>query len=158
MGRDGVEIMGRALISVAAILALGMVSACSGAAPGKENPRTAKFKEIGKANKAIGEELKKDAPSMQVVAANADTLDAHARELPSWFPGTTGPEPGIKSEALPAIWERPAEFKTRAATFAAATAELKAAAATGDVAKARAAADAVRPTCKGCHDTFRLKK
>jgi cytochrome c556 len=151
-------IMGRVLVSVATVLALGIVTACSGGAPTAENPRTAKFKAIGKANKAIGEELKKDPPSMQVVAANADTLDAHAKALPSWFPGTTGPEPHIKTEALAAIWERPAEFKAKAATFAAATARLKAAAATGDVAQARAAADGVRPTCKGCHDSFRLKK
>jgi hypothetical protein len=53
-------IMGRVLVSVATVLALGIVTACSGGAPTAENPRAAKFKAIGKANKAIGEELKKD--------------------------------------------------------------------------------------------------
>jgi cytochrome c556 len=144
---------------VATIAALGLVSACSGGSPATaENPRTAKFKAIAKANKAIGEELKKAAPSMPAIMANAETLDVHARELPGWFPGTTGPEPGIETEARAAIWERPTEFKAAAHKFATATAALKSAAATGDLAQVRSAAAGIGPSCKSCHDSFRQKK
>ncbi|MCX8475946.1 MAG: cytochrome c [Sphingomonas sp.] len=148
--------MVRALGSIVAVAALTLVAACSGGSA--ENPREAKFKAIAKANKAIGEELKKDAPSVELVAANAKTLDGLARELPGWFPGATGPEPGIETEAKPDIWQKPTEFKAAAAKFAAATGVLQAAAATGDVAQVKAAAAGVGPACKGCHDSFRLKK
>lgn len=143
--------------SIAAAAALLAIAACSGGSS-VENPREAKFKAIAKANKAIGEELKKDAPSVEAIAANAKTLDGLAKELPGWFPGTAGPEAGMDSEAKPEIWQKPAEFKAAGEKFAAAAAALQAAAASGDLAQIKTASAAVGPTCKGCHDSFRAKK
>ena len=147
----------RGLGSFAAVAALAVLAACSSGAS-VENPREAKFKAIAKANKAIGEELKKDAPSVEAIAANAGTLDGLAKELPHWFPGTTGPTPGMETEAKPEIWQKTAEFKAAGEKFASATAALRGAAATGDLARIKAASDAIGPTCKGCHNSFREKK
>jgi cytochrome c556 len=151
--------MKRTVCGIAGLVALGMIAACSGGGSeaSVENPRTAKFKAIAKANKAIGEELKKDGPAIDTIATNARALDDLAKELPGWFPGTSGPEAGMKSEAKSEIWQKPAEFKAAADKFAAATALLQAAAASGDIAQVKAASAGVGPTCKGCHETFRAK-
>lgn len=149
--------MKRVVDSVAVAALMAMMAACS-ADPAAENPRTAEFKAIAKANKAIGEELKKDAPSIEAIAPHAALLDSQAKKLPGWFTGTSGPEPGIETEARPEIWQKPAEFRAASDRFAAATAALQTAIASGDAAQVKAAAALVPPTCKGCHDPFRLKK
>lgn len=143
--------------SAAALAALALVAACSGGAT-KENPRTAKFKEIAKASKLVEDELKKDAPSAEVLASNAAALDALAKDLPNWFPGTTGPEADITTEARPEIWQNPEGFKEIAGKFAASTEALRTASEAGDVTQVQAAFGEVRPNCKGCHDQFRAKK
>jgi cytochrome c556 len=150
-------------------LAMGLAG-CSGGQQGQEvqqetqgveageNPREANFKAIAKANKAIGDELKKPSPALDVIASNAKDLDELAQALPSWFPGATGPEPGIETEALPAIWEKPAEFQETAEKFATATAALQAAVGTGSIEAVKAAAGAAAANCKACHTNFRQKK
>ncbi|MDF7775298.1 cytochrome c [Sphingomonas sp. AOB5] len=139
-------------------------SACNSAAPGGnaaaggENPREAKFKQIAKANKAINEELKKDAPSVETIKANATTLAGLSGQVPSWFPDGSGPESGIETEAKPEIWQDKPGFATAAANFDNAVKALKTATDSGDLAAIRPAATAVGATCKGCHDKFRAKK
>lgn len=148
---------------MAVTAAIALLAACSGggdanSSAAAENPRTAKFKEIARNNKVIGDELKKAAPSITAIASNAQALDDLAKDLPNWFPGTEGPEPGITSEAKPEVWQKPAEFKAAAAKLATATGALQAAVASGDVTEVQKAAAGVGPTCKGCHDEFRAKK
>lgn len=138
-------------LAIAALLA-----ACGGG--GQENPREAKFKAIGKANKAITEELKQGAPSLDTIKTNTTRLAALSTELPSWFPAGSGPGSGIETEARAAIWEKPEEFRQAAARFKAAADALNAAAASGDLARIRAAAPEAGASCKGCHDKFRDKK
>lgn len=60
------------------------------------------------------------------------------------------------SEALPAIWEQPDEFAAAVERFAAAVADLDAAAESGDLASVDAAHRDVGEACKGCHEDFRL--
>ena len=134
------------------ISVLALAAGCSGA---PLSPRHDKFEAIAKASKTIGDELKKDAPDLAVIKTNAQAIDDSAKALPGWFPGTTGPEPGIKTDAKPEIWQKPAEFKAAADKFAAAAAELRAAADAGEVAAIKTAAGALGPTCKGCHEQFR---
>jgi cytochrome c556 len=147
--------MTRAMTSVAMMAVLAAVTACSGK---PQSPRHDKFEAIGKATKALGAELKKDAPDLAVIKTNAESIDSSAKALPSWFPGTTGPEPDVKTEAKAEIWQKPAEFKAAAGKFAAAAAALKSAADAGDIAAVKTAAAALGPTCKGCHDSFRAKE
>jgi cytochrome c556 len=115
------------------------------------------YKQIGRANKAINDELRKSAPAMAVIQANAATLDTLAPRLTSWFPRGSGPESGVKTAALPVIWQRIPEFRADAANFATAAHNLRGAAASGDVNRVRAATAALGGTCRTCHETFRAK-
>lgn len=119
--------------------------------------RQANYKNIGKANKAINDELRKPAPSIAVIRANAAVLDIQAPRVPLWFPKGTGPEAGVKTAALPAIWQRNAEFLAAARTFAGAAHNLRAAAGKGDINAVRAATAALGQACRGCHEPFRAK-
>jgi cytochrome c556 len=119
--------------------------------------REANFKSIARANKTISDELRKEAPSADVIRAEAAALKKLSAELPSWFPKGSGPESGAKTGALPTVWTRPDDFKAAAARFDAAIATLNAAAASGDVAAIRTAAGAVGGACKSCHESFRAK-
>lgn len=113
------------------------------------------FEAMGRAMKGIGDELKKPAPNVALIQKNAGTLAAAAPRVKGYFPKGTGPEAGIKTEALPAIWQRPADFSAAADRLVGATKNLQMAAATGDLAKIQPAVGAVGQSCKGCHDTFR---
>ena len=119
--------------------------------------RQANYKQIGKAMKGIGDELKKPEPSVPVIQASAKTIVGLAPHVLKWFPKGSGPESGIKTSALPAVWEKWPEFKVAAVNMLTASKALNAAAATGDLAKIKPAVGALGGTCKGCHDTFKSK-
>ena len=120
--------------------------------------RVAHYKEIGKAAKAIKDELGQSQPNLATVSANARAIEALAMQIPNWFPSGTGEQPGVKTEALPIIWDQSALFKQRAAGLAGAAHGLAAAAGTGNAAAALAASNNVGGACRACHETFRQKK
>ncbi|HMT45075.1 MAG TPA: cytochrome c [Chakrabartia sp.] len=142
---------------------LGVATASMAAAAFAATPadvitgRQARYKDIAKASKAIQDELKKDAPNMAAIRANANSIATLAPKVVRWYPKGTGPEAGVKTEASPAIWSNWPGFKTKAVDFTKAAAGLKAAAAKGDAAQIKAAAGAMGGTCKGCHQDFRVK-
>lgn len=116
------------------------------------------FEAMGRAMKGTFDEFKKPAPSIPVIRANANVLAAAALKVKGHFPKGTGPESGRKTEALPAIWERPADFAAAADRLVGATKAFQLAAATGDLAKIQPAAGAVGASCKNCHESFRKPK
>jgi cytochrome c556 len=120
--------------------------------------RVAHYKEIGKANKAIRDELGQSQPNLATVQSNARVMEALARQIPSWFPSGSGQQAGVKSEALPVIWQQLPAFKRRAADLASAAHQTADAAASGNLDATKAAAGSIGGACKGCHDTFREKK
>lgn len=120
--------------------------------------REAHYKEIGKAMKGIGDELKKSAPDVKVIQANAATIDRLAPQVPGWFPAGTGPEAGVKTEARAEIWTKPEEFSAAATNFATAARQFNATAQTGDIAAIGAAMKQLGGSCKGCHDKFRTEE
>ena len=119
--------------------------------------RQANYKQIGKAMKGIGDELKKPEPSVPVIQASAKTIAGLAPHVLKWFPKGSGPEAGVKTGALPAVWEKWPEFKVAAVKMLTASKALNAAAVTGDLAQIKPAVGALGGTCKGCHETFRAK-
>lgn len=119
--------------------------------------RQANYKQIGKSAKGIYDALNSPAPSVQAIQGYAHTIDTLAPQLPSWFPAGSGPEAGVKTEAKPDIWAKPAEFKADAAALAAEAHKFDQVAATGDLAAIRAEFPNLGKTCKTCHDSFRLK-
>jgi cytochrome c556 len=119
--------------------------------------RQQNYKQIGRSTKAIFDELKSSQPNIALIQTNARTVATLAHQLPTWFPEGTGPEAGIKTGALPAIWQRKPEFLKAAGNFDAAARQLSAASAKGSVSEIQAAAGAMGGTCKACHQAFRAK-
>lgn len=97
----------------------------------------------------------------KVVLPKAD-LVAHARALQStgplmagWYPKGTGPDAGLKTEALEKIWSDRAGFEEKIKAYTTATTELVAKAETGDLEAIKGAMQGVGKSCGGCHDGYR---
>lgn len=120
--------------------------------------REANFKAIGKANKAAKSALEAASPDFATVAASATSIQTDAGKIVGLFPDGSGKESGEKTEALPTIWQKPAEFKAAADKLATAAGNLKVAADAKDAKAATLAMGEIGGACKGCHDTFREKK
>ena len=120
--------------------------------------RQTNFKAMGQAMKGIVDEMKTPAPNMAVIRTNSDALARAAPHVVGGFPRGTGPEAGVKAQALPIIWTRLPEFHRDAAAMVTATRGLQAAARSGDIARVRVAFGATGGSCKACHDVFRLKE
>lgn len=130
--------------------------ASAGAAPAEIKDRQDNFEAIGDAFKAVRGELEKDAPDFALIAAKASDINARAQRIEGLFPAGTSTEDGFKTEALPAIWEKPAEFTAAQQKLVDESAKLASLAGGGDKAAVGAQAMAMGGACKGCHDQFRL--
>ena len=140
--------------------ALGLALFAAGCAKKEvKNPivtaRHENYEQVKQAFRAIGDELKKESPSFEVIDTNAEKLDALAKDLPSWFPEGSGPETGAKTEALPVIWEKWPDFEEAAGKLQTAVGGLVAASSAEDLGLTGEAAKNVGGACKSCHDTFR---
>ena len=151
--------------AVAAVIAASFAFAAI-AADAPPKPRTpaevvkdrqANYKKIGKAFKAVRDELGKPSPSVEVLQASGKTLDELAPQLPSWFPAGTGPEAGVKTEALPVIWTKNDDFKKAAANLATQAHAFNVAAQSGKIDDVKAMVPKLGGACKACHDTFKAK-
>ena len=118
--------------------------------------REENFEAIGDAFKAIRGQLDSDTPDFALIAAKASDINARAGQIPNHFPTGTSTADGFKTEALPAIWETPEEFKAAAQKLVDESAKLASLATGGDKAAVGAQAMAMGGACKGCHDKFRL--
>jgi cytochrome c556 len=120
--------------------------------------RQANFKQMGKGMKAISEQLKAPAPASDAIKAGAAAIDQAAGKVAGYFPAGTGPASGVKTSALPAIWEKNDEFKADAAKLVKAAAALHAAADSGNIDQVKAQFMAVGGACKDCHQNFRARE
>lgn len=118
--------------------------------------RQAQLKKIGKGFKAISDQLKAGSPDLKQIQAAAAVVPKEAAGMVDWFPEGTGPESGVKTEALPIIWEDKAGFNDKVAAMQDAAAKLNTIAQGGDVAAIAAAFQTTGGTCKACHDKYRL--
>lgn len=117
--------------------------------------RQALMKTNGRDAKAGGDMLKGTSPydAARAKAIFASMNDV-ANKYGALFPANS--KTGNKTEAAPAIWEKPAEFKAAVAKFQADTAlamkaDLSTQAAFG------AQFGKVTANCKSCHESFRVK-
>src|SRR3954465_7420587 len=156
--RKGVIVVGSLLLSAVALGQLEAAPPDPAAVQKIVDARVAKYKQIGKANKAIRDELIQTQPDLGTVQANARVIEALAKQIPSWFPRGSGQQPGVDSEARPIIWEQVPTFKQRAAGLAGAAPQAPPPAARGNLDPPRAAVANIGVACKACHDTFREKK
>lgn len=118
------------------------------------NDRHEDMEKIGDATKAVGRTLKTDAPDLAVIRSSAATIAGLAPKVPSWFPAGTGPDVG-KTEALPAIWEKPQDFAAKSRDFQKAALAFEAAVKAGDMAAVKARFADLGKSCKACHDLYR---
>ncbi len=118
--------------------------------------RQAIMKANGKAAKMGGSMLKGETPFDAATAAKvlAD-LAAGAKPFGTHFPANS--KTGGDTEAAPAIWDKPADWKAALAKYekdSAAAAAMK----PTDVASFGKAFGMVTANCKSCHEAFRIKK
>lgn len=93
------------------------------------------------------------APFDAKVAAESAAIVETMSKLP-WEGFVAGTDKGDTS-ALPAVWAEQAKFKEGADKLQTATAQLAAAAKTGNLDSVKTAFGATAQTCKACHDAFR---
>ena len=91
----------------------------------------------------------------QVVQRNSGYLETLAKMPWDGFDASTK---GEKSAALPAVWEKPGEFKQAQERLENETAKLAQVAKGGDEAAIKAQMGAVGKACGGCHESFREKQ
>ncbi len=118
--------------------------------------RQAQYKKLGAAFKTINDNLQSGSPDVAAIQTAAASIPVETATMADWFPEGTGPESGVKTGALPAIWENRADFDQKIAAFQTAAANLNTVAQGGDVAAIGAAFGATGGTCKACHDNYRL--
>lgn len=150
----------------AAATLIAALCACSGeggggagtsaAAPPVIKERHDNFEAIGDASKAVRSELEKETPDFARITASAQDINSRATRITGYFPAGTSVEDGYKTEALPAIWAKPAEFEVAAQKLVDESAALVTVAQSADKAAVGAQAMATGGACKGCHDQFRL--
>ncbi|WP_284268499.1 c-type cytochrome [Bradyrhizobium iriomotense] len=119
-------------------------------------PRQDKFRDIGGALKAINDELKKGRIDWDnTVVPNAQTIKDRSAYLLNWFPKGSGPEAGVKTYALPSIWQKNEDFVKlgKAAQDEAAKLNQVALSKNGNALKTEV--DAMGKACKACHDSYR---
>ena len=140
---------------VAAVLATAVfLPTVAQAGPIEE--RKAIMKANGRDTKAAGDMLKGVTP-FDAAAANKILANyaAAAKAFPAHFPANS--KMGGETEAAPAIWDKPADWKAATAKFQADTAAAAALKPT-DAAGFGKAFGIVTANCKSCHEGFRIKK
>ena len=121
------------------------------------NARQTHYKEIGKAFKAMNDELKKPSVDKALMVKNADTLALYAPQIQGWFPKGSGSEAGLKTGARAEIWSDPKGFEVQAVQFVARAKKYQAVVHNGDVAEMKTVLPQVGASCKSCHERFRAK-
>lgn len=141
---------------LAAVLASALILPAAIATAGPIEDRQAIMKGNGRDTKLGGAMLKGEAP---FDAATANKILANyaaaAKAFPAHFPANS--RTGAETEAAPAIWDKPADWKAATAKFQADTAAA-AALKPADAATFGKAFGMVTANCKSCHEGFRIKK
>ena len=111
---------------------------------------------IGKASKAIHEQLAGSSPDLAVIRSSAARIADLSQKSSGWFHAGTGPDVG-KTGARPAIWQNPQDFSAKLANFQVAAKAFQEAANGSDIAAIKAKLGPLGEACKACHDKYRSK-
>jgi cytochrome c556 len=148
----GKQSMQRMTIAVA----VGLIATCLGAAePDPIHERHEMMEDTRDALKPMAQMVKGERDfDATTVSAGLATMQHVAEHFGSLFP--PGSESGGKTEAKPEIWSDRAGFEQALDEFAAAV-DKAATAAPQSVDELKPLLGGITRTCKGCHDTYRLK-
>ena len=144
---------------VAAVVCSCFAVVGAGAGPAETaqiKPRQDKLRDMGGALKAITDEIKKGRLDWDnTILPNVQTIKERSGYLLKWFPKGSGPESGVKTYALPAIWQKNDDFMKlgKAAQDEALKLDQIAASKNADALKAQVIT--VGKACKACHDNYR---
>lgn len=86
-------------------------------------------------------------------AQRAQRIAFYSRQLLEGFP--PGSDKGVRTEALPAIWQNFDDFKSKLSDFQTAADHLAKVAQGNDIAASKQAFMDTAKTCKACHDKYR---
>lgn len=132
------------------------LSACGGQNVAKgpiSEERTTAFKSMMPEYSSMDKMLKGETEfNAEKFKADAATFAQNARKPFAHFQN----DPQGNGDALPAIWQKPAEYKAEEDKFLAAVDELNAKAQSGDRQAVKAAYDKTAASCKSCHSGFRM--
>ena len=153
------RVLRSAVVATLLVPAVALLAQASEPANVKEfqKARHEHYEELGDAFKVVRDQTRTDSPDVAKIKTAAKVVSSAAAEQEKWFPAGSGPEAG-KTQALPAIWSKPAEFKAAMKLFSDAAPKLHAAANSGDVPAIKTAFGDVGKSCKNCHDSFRAKE
>ena len=146
-------------VIVKATLLAGLIAGMAGAAWAQSAAdavaqRQAGFKAIGAATGEVKKVL--DAGGdLTTVAAKAAEISAFAKRMPALFPTGSGTESGVKTRALPAIWENRSDFDANAGILGRAADKLEMALKANDKAATTVAFAAMTGQCGACHRPYR---
>ena len=131
--------------------------AATGVAFAQDNPikqRQAIMKRNGDIVDKATKMLKGEAPyNGAEVADGMKTISGAMDTFITLFPEGSGPAPGVKTDALPTIWQNKADFEARAKQLKKDAAETANAAA-GGMDAFLPAFMAMGKTCQGCHEKY----
>ena len=117
------------------------------------------MKNMGDANKVIGDMVKRkrpfDADEIKTLAAG---IQQHAVNIPGLFPDTKDSREGHATEAKQIIWEQWEKFELLSKDLERESAKLSELAVTGDESAIRKQYVALAKTCRGCHKKYRRPK
>lgn len=148
--------MKRLVLAAAAAAAIVTTAVAQTPSPADRiRERQAHYKQMGGAMKGISEQLRSSTPSIPAIRQGSRVIVTFAPQLLRWFPHGTGPEAGVRTRALPAIWADNQNFRRAGAVLLVAARALDGAAQRGDIAAIRAAVPQVARACSNCHDSYR---
>lgn len=137
------------------LVVIGASVGANAQAPAEIAQRQELMKANGGAMRTLTPMVRGEAPwNAQAAGQAAAKLQEDAVRAKALFPAGSGPDKG-QTAALPAIWERKAEFDGMFDKQAQAAANLVRLASANDEAGFKAAFPAVGQTCGGCHTPFR---
>lgn len=114
------------------------------------------MKANGAAAATLAKMMKGEQPYSQDAAHQAAvTINNNSKQIPTLFPPGSGSEAGVKTGALPAIWQNKADFEAKAKQLEEESAKMVAA---NDEAGVKAQFGNVGKACGGCHQNYRAKE
>lgn len=148
--------VGAAVAGVGVLLGIAIVAEAQ-TAPGQIiKQRQELMKANGAAAAALVKMMRGEQPYNQAAAHQAAvTINNNSKQIPNLFPPGSGPEAGVKTGALPAIWQNKTDFDAKAKALEEQSAKLVEA---SDEAAVKAQFGNVGKACGACHQNYRAKE
>lgn len=145
-----------ALLVIIAAAAAAVATPLLAAPADQVRTRIAGYRELGAAFKSVNDGLRGGEPQTVLIQLSAREIRRAANDQYQWFPQGSGPQPGVKTAAKPAIWSQTEQFRAAQDAFARQAETFQRVAMSGNAAAIRAEARKLGGACKACHDNFRV--